>query len=792
MTNQGGGSIGVLSNTGTISSGGYFGVVNQEALTSLINSGLISAPEAGIFNSGTIDTLTNSGTVEGGFGIYSLGTIKSLNNSNRGTISGGSVGIFEVYSSVGTLTNAGIIEGGTGYGIENESAITSLINSGLIRGGSIGIGIAFSSNHFSLSTIGTLTNSGTIMGGATGINNNGAIGTLSNSGTISGPVDAILINSSGSIGTFVNTGTIAGNIENDSNNALSIAGGTGTTFGTLTGYGGAIGAITSNTDVTFASGHQVLNDNIENGSNTVYNNGTALQVDNIVTISGNYAQASGSALVIGVANGANFSGSESDAGYGRLVVAGDVTLAPGSGIALKSTAGGFQFAAGQRFVVIEDTGGTATYNADTLHYSIDGYTSTVTGESDPVGSDTDLVVDILSASVTAPVSPPGSTPGSASGSQLATAPNARAALGGLFGYQGVSNAQLLALYDATDGALAGGSVSTANQIGKQLSPMQFQAASRASADDEMNIVGAHMDSLRLARADTGSGVATGEAPSDWTGWAQAFGGHSGQNARDDVDGYNANYGGLLLGADRALGERWRVGAAFDYTHTQIDNTGDTEGDSAGIDAYGLIGYASYAGSPWYVNLSGAATYQRFDTTRIVSMTGYNGTANGNFNGRQFALNAEFGWPLVLDDGYTVTPLASLTMSHLNQQSYTESGDGPQLEVGGTNVNSVRSALGARLSKVFSTSYGDLVPTMSLKWLHEFDHAKAVTSASFAGDPTGTGFTTVGMAPVSDLADVSLGVTLLRSDTLSLTARYELQAGGGFVSNVGVLRVQKLF
>lgn len=68
-----------------------------------------------------------------------------------------------------------------------------------------------------------------------------------------------------------------------------------------------------------------------------------------------------------------------------------------------------------------------------------------------------------------------------------------------------------------------------------------------------------------------------------------------------------------------------------------------------------------------------------------------------------------------------------------------------------------------------------------------------TGVSFAADPTGqTGFTTVGATPVSDLAEMSLGVTLMRANNLSASIRYDLQVGSGFVSHTGIVRVQQRF
>ena len=143
---------------------------------------------------------------------------------------------------------------------------------------------------------------------------------------------------------------------------------------------------------------------------------------------------------------------------------------------------------------------------------------------------------------------------------------------------------------------------------------------------------------------------------------------------------------------------------------------------------------------------------------------------------------------------TVTPLASLTYSNLHQNGYTEGGgNGAALTVNSTHSASVKSSLGAKLEQAFPTAYGNFVPELRLQWLHEYDHTQQVTGASFAADPTGeTGFTTVGPSPTSDMADVSVGVTLLRANNMTLTVRYELQAGGGFVSQTGSLRLRQLF
>jgi outer membrane autotransporter protein len=232
---------------------------------------------------------------------------------------------------------------------------------------------------------------------------------------------------------------------------------------------------------------------------------------------------------------------------------------------------------------------------------------------------------------------------------------------------------------------------------------------------------------------------------------------------------------------------------FTYSNTLIDEAGDTAGDSTRVNAYGLIGYASYTHEPWYLNLSAGAVLQRYDTTRVVDFTGFSGVASGRFSGQQYVARAEAGYPLALR-GVTLTPLASLTYSFLHQASYTESGgNGAALSVGTTNTSSVRSGLGVKLERGFATSYGEIVPDIQAQWIHEYDRTRQATGARFAADPTGqTAFTTVGPTPVVDLADVSLGVTLLRANNLTVSARYEVQAAPRFVSQTGIVRLRQFF
>ncbi|QHE94772.1 autotransporter domain-containing protein [Pandoraea fibrosis] len=841
-----GGVVGTLVNQGTLLSDNMAGVNTVNVLTRLENNAQITGDRFGVANTGVLTTAVNTGTISAtsaqstAVGIWSTGQVGSINNS--GLISGYTgvmlvpSGNISPRSTLGNLTNSGRVVG-TFAGLSNYggtiSSVDNLANgrftgtdatysSGINNGWTTANGIAYAG------TIGAINNAGTISGGYYGIYNEASIGTINNqaSGVITGLGGAISNQSTtSSIGQINNAGVIAGWIINRSPNDLRISGPSDGTFGTITSFGpnysGTI--VSTQADVRFNGGNLVVGNNFDlAGVRTVNNDASVLQVDKAVQVSGNYAQAAGATVQFGVAANAVTTGDvATDSGYGRLVVSGNTTLAAGSSIGLQSL--GYSFAAGQRFVVI-DTAGIANYNANSLVYRVNG-SKTLDASGAEVASGTHKNLVVTLANGTGANNPSGNggintgettggTGGSGAGSDpvagngnnggglpafdprtnatIASTPNAASSLRGLLGYTGVSDPQLLNLFNATLGALSDRSADSANRIGKQLAPAQNARAAGAATFDSLGVVNSHVNGLRVAQAG-GTGVATGDSAANWGVWGQAFGGHASQSARDGVDGYSANYGGLLVGADRAFGDRVRAGGAFQFSRTVINNDGSTSGNSTSVNGYGLIGYAAYTGEPWYVNLTGSVVLQRYDSKRFVTMQGFNGMANGNFNGQQYVTSAEFGWPLAVGRA-VVTPLASITYSYLNQNSYTETGgNGTALSVGSAGSSSVRSALGAKFALPFETSTGTWVPELSVRWVHEYNRTRQTTGASFAADPIGqTGFTTVGATPVSDLAEMSLGLTLMKANNLSASIRYDLQAGSGFVSHTGIVRVQQRF
>lgn len=803
IDNSTGATVGTLINSGTIS-GGTYGVRNQGTLSVLTNSSLISSTiingAYAVHNTGSLGTLSNSGTLHADYGVYNTGTLSLFNNTGQirnktGGDSSASGIRNSTGGSLGTLSNSGTISAVAGVWLEAGS-IQTVNNSGLMEGSYYGL-------IQSAGTLGTLINSGTLVatslagiyiGGNTGVvNNSGLIRVINNSG------HAVTIGSSGTLGGLTNSGTIAGSISNNSSRGLTLNGGTGSIFGTLTGSDGSLATLGQIThtlaNLSFGSGNLLLNSNINMGTFSANNSGATLKLVKPVTITGNYSQGAGAKLISGVADGATAAGSLTDTGYGRLHVTGNSTLASGSGVSLGKL-NTYAFAAGQRFVLVS-TAGTASYNEGALNYAAEGYEGSVTGAAVADGAKTNLVLTLHRKST--PATPAtSSTPAvtSSTPANPATEGNARAALAGLLNYSG-AHPGLLNVFNP---AAALGTADAANRAGAQLSPAALQSAAMGSAQagqqQVLHLAGTRLDGVRAggnlaALEGQASGVSTGEGGGSPAAWGQYFGGRADGDRRNDLAGYHSSYQGLVLGADRQLGDSWRAGALFSTATTHVDLKDSNTGSSAQVKNHGVTGYATYDGEPWYVNLMASASLQSTESTRAVSFPGFAGQAFGKFSGTHYAAAAQAGYPLALVAATTLTPTFGLGYSQSRQDGYTETGgNGAALRVEASRSNSLKSDIGLKLERTITTGYGELTPSVQLRWRHEFRDARVRMGASFAADTTG--FVAFGQVPVRNTGVLALGATLVSSKQLSLSANYTLETGRGLKAQTADLRLRWAF
>jgi hypothetical protein len=361
------GHIHQLTNTTDAVISGYLGINNQGTIDNITNNGLIISNNASfmpmpgqngaINNNGIIGTLYNSGTISNGIsGFFDAGAV-----INWGTIH--------------NIVNDNVISG-SNYGISNYGYIDTIENNGQISSNSSGI----YANTSGTEVVSNIINNGTISGGFSGIylssySSQNLETSIVNNGTLTGSGYALYIyndtNASSSI-TLTNSGVVSGDIYSSGSMPLVINGGTGTT-GTLTGLTGIGNISSTRSDVVFGSGSLLLNDNVSTGR--VLNDTASLQVNNNINITGDYHQNAAATLISGISDLVAADGNaQSDFGYGRLNVSGNATIDAGSSVNLLRTGNTYNFAEGQRYVVVTAGGASTNFNADQLNYKAVGYT----------------------------------------------------------------------------------------------------------------------------------------------------------------------------------------------------------------------------------------------------------------------------------------------------------------------------------------------------------------------------------------------------------------------------------
>lgn len=636
----------------------------------------------------------------------------------------------------------------------------------------------------------TVTNSGTIKGDILVLDTNPlswaaaiALGqtpsTTSGSGSNSGPKDSDIENSgtiNGNIylgsGEHVinNSGSINGNISVDQGGgtgafAVANAGTGGMTYtsagvGTLNSTGAACPAVgtgtndpfcaaTTNTLATFAGARSfsLTNTGAAIGGNLSITNTVATSLISIspaVTGSGaGSTQNAPSANIAGITGTLTISGA---------IPLDNITLAPtiGAGGVVKS---------GDWFKVADAVAGGVLSSSDLPTIT----SSALVTWTDAINGSGNLVIG---ATVLSPTSIPGI---SGSGANAITALlGSGSSLGGTI--QGLATAEEVR--------------KAAEQLRPEINGASIQAALGVTGK-VLDVIDSHLGETHLAQLTGNSGIATGDQANNAGVWIQGFGFRGDQDLRKSVDGYNADAYGFAAGADTALNDDTRVGAALSYAQSNIDAKGANTGNTTDIDSYQATLYGSMIIKDWYLNAALGLARHDYDSKRLV----VGNTVNGNHEAWQYTAKVDAGWPLQFGKA-TVTPVASLAYSRLSQDGYSENGTGA-LNIGSQDTDSFRSGLGAK-ALIALRDKGDVTSSVEVRaiWSHEFADTAQDTTASFTTG--GAAFTSNGVSPARDSADLGASIRLAGSDgniKQSLLISYDAEVKDEYLSHTAQLQAR---
>jgi outer membrane autotransporter protein len=737
--------ITALTNTGTINSTTDTGIaidfLGAAGATALTNTGTISSANTGA-TTGTINLVT---------GVVAATIANNAGGLITNTAAGGrAIMLVDTTSTLGAITNAGTISASASTGVAIDAATSTaanaltLTNTGLITGD---VRMGATSSTFNMNAVNTAATSTTV-----GLNGN-----IVTAAATTG--DAINFNQ-GAGNTQYYGGTITGAAGLGAVTAVTgTTNLTSSTVSTSTSTGGlAINTLTVNSGATLnlvsanAGGSVAANAQARVSGVTSVAAGGTLKVGPYNTLTGAAAFTNAGTLTIGVVG--------STAGtYGR--VAG-TAVTPGT-VTIDASAMGFVPTATTLSSVLSGTslvGFTpATLTDNSFVYS---FTSVLNG------TNVDVLVTRENSLASAGTTPNASSTGAA----LETI--------GLTG-----NDSLDTIVNSLNTS------STASQANSSLATLApttqtSGATSQAVIALQDAAIGTVESRMETARNETsGTGVATGSGSYRNGVWGEVFGTTMSQDTRDGVSGFDADIGGVSIGADTLVSDQTRVGAALAYGHTNADG----DNNEVDVDSYQGSLYATHDMDRIYIEGIAAFTYNDYSSNR--TLFGGNGVASADFQGEQYSAKATAGYKFNVPGGVRITPFISAQYTFLTQDDYSETGSNAPLHVDTKDINIFKTGLGAKLAYPIVSGGITYIPRLSGTWYYDFIDDGVETTSNFIG-AAGTTFISNGADLARNSFRLGAGLDVIAQDNLTVSFDYNWDTKEDFDSHTGQLKARLNF
>ena len=375
---------------------------------------------------------------------------------------------------------------------------------------------------------------------------------------------------------------------------------------------------------------------------------------------------------------------------------------------------------------------------------------------------------------------------------------------GIATYLGMSTAQSAALGQISAAVASGDATastaldtvlvtggSTAVNAAEQLNSDAGAAmgAAMAVTGGVNNVIAGRQANTKIAFNTQGkqSGVSTGDASNDAVVWAQVFTSDATQDKVDNIDGYDADSQGLVVGW-----EAEKAGSTFGLSLSFADT--DVDGKSAAaahIDTSSVQGtiYGSNGSTDWMMGYASADN----DTTRTINFGGLTTrTATGNYASNILMAKAGYSFDSIEMAGgvATLTPKADLSWTHINNDGYTETGaSNLNLIVDSTSNDVVTARAGMEFAQRIENNGSVTIPRVSIMGGYDLNNDRAETTSTFTGG--GSSFTTQGIDPSNASLELGVGVDHVSDDT-TVSFNFNTNLKDGYNSDTASLTLKSKF
>jgi uncharacterized protein with beta-barrel porin domain len=291
----------------------------------------------------------------------------------------------------------------------------------------------------------------------------------------------------------------------------------------------------------------------------------------------------------------------------------------------------------------------------------------------------------------------------------------------------------------------------------------------------------------------GSGLNAGDGTEEKRFWTQGFGSYAEQDMRETINGFTSSTGGVAFGIDRRMASDTVLGGAYSFSHTNVDTklsrnatkvaghqatlygTHDFDKGIFGVDGVFLDGQLSYA-------------YNDYTSSRYIDVGAVARKADSDFDGSQISTKFDLGRTINLSDNFRITPTAGISYTHVNIDSYTETGAGASgLNMAKQDYDILSLNLKGKLARTIQINGADVTPEVHLGYSYETIHDQIQTTSTFTGG--GASFQSTGFETADHTVLGGLGVTFSATQEMpiDLTFTYDASVKDDFTGHSGLVK-----
>lgn len=246
--------------------------------------------------------------------------------------------------------------------------------------------------------------------------------------------------------------------------------------------------------------------------------------------------------------------------------------------------------------------------------------------------------------------------------------------------------------------------------------------------------------------------------------------------------------GLFVGADRAFGQGWRLGAGLGYAAADI--TVDDRSSSADISSYSvtLFGGKAFKAGGGVLNLLMGAGYSwhEIDTRRGARLFEAPQDLTSDYSAGTAQGFAELGYLMPLSSHVSLEPFAALEWTDVRIDGFAEAGGAAALAGRSSHDEQAASVAGLRTRASVMLGRADARLRASLGWRHAYGEVVARKTLAFEGSQA---FTVAGAPIARYAAVVEAGVDVALTRTITAGFSYSGQFGDGDHDHAGVLTLR---